>query len=448
MKSESVFQGLDRAFWCKFCAAGAGSVLEWYDFAAFGSLADVIGDVLLPPSHSALVDALAVFGAAFLMRPLGAIFIGAIADAYSRKLALEISILLMVLPTLCIAALPSYAFAGNSSTALLVLLRLAQGFFVGAELTTAFVFVYENAPQPRNASVLAALQYNFVSVGSLAGLGVAVGLRASLSPEALRSWGWRVALAAAGLWLRFRLEDASDNTRKGTKTPLTWAALRAPMAAALRYGNRRRMACFSVVAAAKLMPYYVIFVWLPLGFRQLGVPSAYSLAAVGTAFFCVAAICLAPLVRAPPPKDGESPWADDDDEEEDECAGVEESALLSLGKAAPPADSRRGRLEMSANARYWYKVGAGLLIVVSPAFFVALAAYPSTPLAIAMLGVIAFGCALIAARPPRCARRKIRTAAGTSLLPWYRLSRGDLCRGDLYRDLCRVRHQRRGVPPG
>lgn len=88
-------------FWQTF-AGVAGNILEWYDFAIFGFLGDIIGEVFFPPQKgdAATIESFAVFGGAFLMRPVGGVLMGYIGDKYGRKKALVISIFLMAFPTL------------------------------------------------------------------------------------------------------------------------------------------------------------------------------------------------------------------------------------------------------------------------------------------------------------------------------------------------------------
>jgi MHS family proline/betaine transporter-like MFS transporter len=135
----------DEKFRKKFLAMAVGNAMEWYDFAIFGALADVIGEELFPEDteQKALLKGLAVFGAAFLMRPLGGAFMGWIGDTMGTKRALEISIALMLLPSFMIGCIPDYATGGITSCMFLILLRLLQGLAVGGELVGAFIYTIE-----------------------------------------------------------------------------------------------------------------------------------------------------------------------------------------------------------------------------------------------------------------------------------------------------------------
>jgi Sugar (and other) transporter len=127
-----------------------GNVLEWYDFAVFGYLSDILGQVFFPPNqtgHKATMESFIVFGSAFLMRPIGGIVLGYIGDTYGRKVALIISIFVMAIPTFAMGCLPSYERAGHVATILLIIIRLFQGLSVGGQLMSSLVFTLENQPR-------------------------------------------------------------------------------------------------------------------------------------------------------------------------------------------------------------------------------------------------------------------------------------------------------------
>jgi len=109
--------------------AMAGNVLEWYDFAVFGAFSDIIGKVFFRPQagHKATAESFLVFWAAFMARPFGGMLLGYIGDTRGRKKALEISMFLMAISTFALGCLPSYARVGGASTALLIIVRMAQG---------------------------------------------------------------------------------------------------------------------------------------------------------------------------------------------------------------------------------------------------------------------------------------------------------------------------------
>jgi len=140
-KVDNVWQSL---------ASVIGNVLEWYDFAVFGSLSDVLGQVFFPPSSkddendNNLVQSFAVFGGAFLMRPIGGMLFGFVGDRFGRKRALTISIFLMAFPTFAMGCLPGYQAVGPIAILLLIIVRLLQGLSVGGQLMSSLVYTLES----------------------------------------------------------------------------------------------------------------------------------------------------------------------------------------------------------------------------------------------------------------------------------------------------------------
>src|SRR5579883_91132 len=116
-------------------ASAAGTTFEWYDFFVFGSLTQVISRTFFSglPETAGYVAALALFGAGFLFRPIGALVFGRIGDRLGRKGAFLVTVTLMGGATFLIGCLPSYASVGLLSPALLVLMRIVQGFALGGE---------------------------------------------------------------------------------------------------------------------------------------------------------------------------------------------------------------------------------------------------------------------------------------------------------------------------
>ncbi|SFN59369.1 MFS transporter, MHS family, proline/betaine transporter [Pseudonocardia ammonioxydans] len=195
-------------------AAAAGNILEWFDFALYGFFAVTIGQLFFPSSSptASLLAALAVFGVAFVMRPLGGIVLGRLADRAGRRPALTLSVLLMGVSTTLIACLPSHASIGVAAPLLLVALRCVQGFSAGGEYAGATTYLLENAPSHRRglwSSVISATS----AIGVLLAGIVALAATAWLTEEQVTAWGWRLPfllaapLAVVGLYIRYRLED-------------------------------------------------------------------------------------------------------------------------------------------------------------------------------------------------------------------------------------------------
>lgn len=120
--------------------------MEWYDFALFGYFSDIIAQVFFPPSEDEnenLIKTFAIFGGAFIMRPIGGLVIGYIGDKHGRKTALTRSLFMMAIPTTLMGCLPSYASAGWLSPACLCICRLIQGVSVGGQLPASLVYTVE-----------------------------------------------------------------------------------------------------------------------------------------------------------------------------------------------------------------------------------------------------------------------------------------------------------------
>ena len=139
-------------------ALGAGSIgnlVEWYDFAIYSASIPVIAHLFFPGGNetAALLSAFAVYGVAFLARPLGGIFWGHLGDKLGRRNVLATIVLLMGASTMAIGLLPSYATAGLLAPILLALCRLLQGFSGGGEFTGATSFITEYAPPHRRGGL-------------------------------------------------------------------------------------------------------------------------------------------------------------------------------------------------------------------------------------------------------------------------------------------------------
>lgn len=195
-------------------ASAIGNFVEWFDFAIYGFLATIIANQFFTSNSAsvALLKTFAVFAVAFALRPLGGIVFGALGDRLGRKRILSITILMMAGATTVIGLLPTYASIGLLAPVLLTLARCVQGFSAGGEYAGAVAYLMEHAPRHKRA-----WYGSFVPVSTFSAFAVAAVfayvLDASLSPEAMAAWGWRVPFLAAaplgivGLILRWRMEE-------------------------------------------------------------------------------------------------------------------------------------------------------------------------------------------------------------------------------------------------
>jgi len=195
--------------------AALSTVVEWYDFTLYLYFATVIARVFFGGGSAALATALGGFALAYLMRPVGAVVFGHIADRHGRRTMLLWSMALMSGAMLLTALLPTYAQIGPAAAWLLFALRCVMGFSVGGEYTGVIAYLLEGA-HPQRRGLIASSAAAASEVGGLLAVGVAA-VTVSLVPEtALNAWGWRIpflfgAVLAATVWLaRSTMEESPD----------------------------------------------------------------------------------------------------------------------------------------------------------------------------------------------------------------------------------------------
>ncbi|OIJ25007.1 MFS transporter [Nocardioides luteus] len=207
-----------------------GTTIEFYDFYAYATAAVLVFPALFFPAGdptTALLASFAVFGAAMVARPVGAVFFGHLGDRLGRKTTLVISLLTMGIATFLIGALPTYETVGWVATALLVLMRLAQGFALGGEWSGAALVATENAPEGKRA-IFGTFPQLGAPLGFILSNGLFLTIAALLSAEgadptkpsdAFLAWGWRVpflfsaVMVIVGLWVRLRLVESEVFTK-------------------------------------------------------------------------------------------------------------------------------------------------------------------------------------------------------------------------------------------
>ncbi|MCA1005321.1 MFS transporter [Rhodococcus hoagii] len=196
-------------------ASAVGNVLEWYEWSAYAVFAPFIAAVVFDSSNpvSALLSTLAVFAVGFLMRPLGGIVFGRIADRRGRKFVLVTTMLMMAGGSLVIGIMPTYESVGIWASVILLAARITQGFAHGGESATAYSYVSEIAP-PHRRGMWGSVAFIAIFGGSALAYSVGGGVTSVLSDGAVASWGWRIPfligamLALVALYLRRSMEES------------------------------------------------------------------------------------------------------------------------------------------------------------------------------------------------------------------------------------------------
>ncbi len=214
-KKQSPQDGAPVSPWRAASAAGLGTMIEYYDFQLYGVLAVTLSLLFFQTGNenAALLSTLAVFGGAFLARPLGGIFFGWFGDKHGRTAALMFTIVGIGVASALMGMLPTYATLGLAAPALLLLCRLLQGFFAGGEITGAATYVAECSP-PGKRGFFGAFNPAAATLGLSLATGVAGLVTTLVGKEAMVDWGWRIPfllsipLIILCVWARSRIEDS------------------------------------------------------------------------------------------------------------------------------------------------------------------------------------------------------------------------------------------------
>ncbi len=221
-----------QSLWTIISASSAGTLIEWYDFYIFGSLAFTLSDVFFPKGSGAtgLLSILATFAIGFVVRPFGAIVFGHLGDLIGRKYTFMVTLLLMGGATFLIGILPGFDVLGWGAPILLVLLRLCQGLALGGEYGGAATYVAEHCPDGRRGYWTSWIQTT-ATLGLILSLVVILGCRTLLTPAQFAVWGWRIpfwlslGLVAFSYYIRRRMRESPLFVRmkasgKGASNPI------------------------------------------------------------------------------------------------------------------------------------------------------------------------------------------------------------------------------------
>jgi MFS family permease len=205
----------EYSIWRVIMASSVGTMIEWYDFYIFGSLAAVLALKFYPPGNDtfAYVAYLATFAVGFLVRPFGALFFGRIGDLIGRKYAFLVTLSIMGFSTFAIGLMPSYATAGWFSPITLILIRVLQGLALGGEYGGAAVYVGEHVPDNKRGFYTSFIQIT-ATLGLFISLVVILVTQNSMSKEDFARYGWRIpflisiVLVIISLYIRLKMKES------------------------------------------------------------------------------------------------------------------------------------------------------------------------------------------------------------------------------------------------
>lgn len=205
----------DRHIWKIIFASAVGTMIEWYDFYIFGSLATVISPLFYPQGNDtlALIAYLSTFAVGFVVRPFGALFFGRIGDLIGRKYAFLVTLVVMGGATACVGILPTYASIGVLAPAILLAIRVLQGLALGGEYGGAAVYVAEHVPDGQRGYYTSFIQIT-ATLGLFVSLAVILLVQNTMSREAFAGWGWRIpflisiVLVLVSLYIRLRMKES------------------------------------------------------------------------------------------------------------------------------------------------------------------------------------------------------------------------------------------------
>lgn len=217
--TEATGDRMTAAGWRIVLLASLGGTLEFYDFVVFGIFARDIAAAIFPSTSplASLMASFAAFAAGYLVRPIGGLVLSHYGDRFGRRRIFLGSLFVMSAATLGMGLVPSYAQWGPAASALMVALRLIQGFCLGGELPGALTYVVETAP--RIAPFVCSVVFACVTMGVAAATGVSLSVRTLLDPGTVAASGWRIAFVLGGLGgilsfvLRRSLEESPEFVR-------------------------------------------------------------------------------------------------------------------------------------------------------------------------------------------------------------------------------------------
>ncbi len=258
-------------------ACGIGQIFEIYDFVIYGLMAGALAHAFFPAGNPivALLNTFATFAVGFVMRPVGAVVIGAYGDRHGRRAALVVTIGAMAGATGLIGLIPSYDSIGLLAPILLVLCRMLQGFSTGGEWGGSAAFLVEYSP-PGRRGIIGSYQQAATALGLLAATLISFLLTSTMDPATFSAWGWRCAfllgfvLGPIGYYLRNKVEETPAYER----TVVTHTVSRSPLRRSFTEYPGALTAAFGISIIGCVINYvFVIFV-PSFAQQQLHIPAS------------------------------------------------------------------------------------------------------------------------------------------------------------------------------
>ncbi len=277
--------------------AGFSTVVEWYDFTLYLYLTTVLARVFYGGGAGSLIETLAGFALAYLMRPFGALLFGHVGDRFGRRRMMLLSMAMMMVAMLATALLPTYAQIGPLAGWLLFLLRCLTAFAVGGEYTGVVAYLLEGAPRHRRGLITSSASAAS-EIGGLAAVALSAATVASMDQASLDGWGWRLpflvgaALAGAILIARSTMEESPEFERQRAENRVP----RNPIGHAWRH-HRFAIARGFAISALGSITYYVGITYVPTFLQVAGAMDEGRALWLGT-IAAVAVIAVTPLVGA------------------------------------------------------------------------------------------------------------------------------------------------------
>ncbi|GAA4445846.1 MFS transporter [Ravibacter arvi] len=201
--------------WTVITSSSVGTLIEWYDFYIFGSLATILSVQFFPQDNPtiAFLNTLLTFAAGFIVRPFGALVFGRLGDIVGRKYTFLVTLVLMGGSTFVIGLIPSFASIGYAAPILVLVMRLVQGLALGGEYGGAATYVAEHSPANKRGFYTSWIQTT-ATLGLFVSLVVILLTRTTMGEQAFRDWGWRVpfllssVLVGVSIFIRMKMHES------------------------------------------------------------------------------------------------------------------------------------------------------------------------------------------------------------------------------------------------